>query len=76
MRRSHIVFTPSAMRFALRLVCAMLLAYFLLDHPIRPHQHVRWNRQADLLRRFQVDHQLKLRRLLHRQIRRLGAFKI
>ena len=27
----------------------------ILDHPIRPHQHVRRNRQAGLLRDFQID---------------------
>jgi hypothetical protein len=33
------------------------------DHFIRPHQHVRRNRDADLLGRLQVDDQLKLCRL-------------
>ena len=31
---------------------------------IRPRQHVGRNRQADLLRRFQIDDELELRRLL------------
>src|SRR6266511_983940 len=39
-----------------------------LDHLIRSRQHVRLNRQADLLRRFQVDDQFELRGLLDRQI--------
>jgi hypothetical protein len=30
---------------------------------------------ADLLGRFQIDHQLELGRLLDRQVSRLGAFK-
>src|ERR1041385_742260 len=34
-----------------------------LDYPVRPRQHVRRNREADLLRGFQVDHELELRRL-------------
>ena len=35
------------------------------DHLIRPCEHVGWNRYSDLLRRFEIDHQLKLRGLLH-----------
>ena len=31
----------------------------LLDHLVRPRQHVGWNRQADLLRRVQIDDELK-----------------
>jgi hypothetical protein len=42
---------------------------------IRPHQHVGWNRQTDLLGRFQVDDQLELLGLLHRKIGGLGAFQ-
>src|SRR4029077_18257776 len=34
----------------------------LLDHPIRPRQHIRRNRQTDLLGCFQIDEQLELRR--------------
>src|SRR5215813_5495116 len=48
---------------------------FSLDNFVRSHQHIRWNRQADLLGRFQVDDELKLRRLFHRQISRLCAFQ-
>jgi hypothetical protein len=36
----------------------------LFDHFVRPRQHIWRNRQADLLRRLEIDHQLKLRRLL------------
>jgi hypothetical protein len=43
----------------------------LLNHLIRPHQHVCRNRQAELLRGFQIAHKLKLRRLLNRQVGRL-----
>jgi hypothetical protein len=46
-----------------------------LDHPVRPRQHVARNRQADLLRRFQVDHKFELRRLLHREVSGLGTFE-
>src|SRR5262245_37945454 len=42
------------------------LALFSLDHLIRSYQHVGWDRQADLLRRYQVNHELELRGLLHR----------
>jgi hypothetical protein len=38
-------------------------------------QHLLRNRQADLLRRLEIDHQLELRRLLHRQIGRLGSLQ-
>ena len=46
-----------------------------LDHLVRPRQHVRRNRQADLLGSLQVDDQLELRGLLHREIGGLGAFE-
>ena len=46
-----------------------------IDHLIRPRQHIRRNRQADLFRGFQIDHKFKLRCLLHRQIGRFGAFQ-
>jgi hypothetical protein len=36
----------------------------LLNDSVRPHQHVRRNRQTDLLRRLQIDHELELLRLL------------
>ena len=50
-----------------------------LDHLmtlIRSRQHIRRNRQTDLLRGFQVDHQLKLRGLLHWQVGGLGTLRI
>ena len=40
----------------------------LLDYPISPCQHVRRNRQTDLLRRFEIDGQIDLIDPLHRQI--------
>ena len=46
----------------------VLVALLLFDHLIRSHQHVRRNRQADLLRCLEIDDQLKLHRLLHRKI--------
>ena len=45
----------------------------ILDYLISPQQHIRRNRQAYLFGCFQIDHQLKLLRLLHRQIGGLGA---
>jgi hypothetical protein len=45
------------------------------NHPIRSGQYVRWNRHAGLFCRLQIDHQLKLGRLLNRQVARLGAFQ-
>jgi hypothetical protein len=41
-----------------------------LDHLIRSHQHIWWNRQADLLSRFQIDDELE------RQVDLLGGFEI
>src|SRR4029450_5270885 len=48
---------------------------FSLEHFIRPVQHRLRDRQAYLLGSFQIDQQLKLRRLLDRQIDRLGALE-
>ena len=42
---------------------------------IRPRQHIRRNRQADLLRRLQIDDELELHRLLHGEISGLAAFQ-
>ena len=64
--------------------CVMIAIHSLLltpsrpspNHPIRPRQNVRGNHQSDLLGGFEVDDQLELLRLLHRQVGRLGAFKI
>ena len=47
----------------------------LLNHFIRPRQHIRRNRQTDLLCRFEIDDELELRRLLHGQVGGLGAFQ-
>src|SRR5262249_37415680 len=46
-----------------------------LDHFIRPREKFWRECQTDLLRCFQVDHELKLRCLLHRQISRFGTFQ-
>ena len=45
-----------------------------LDHFIRSHQHVRRDRQPDLLRRFQTDNELELLRLFDGKIGGLGPF--
>jgi hypothetical protein len=42
----------------------LLLIAYSSDNSICSHQHIRRNRQADLLRRFQIDDELKLDRLL------------
>ena len=47
----------------------------LLNDFIRSRQHIRRNRQADLLGGFEIDHELKLLRLLHWKIGGLGAFQ-
>src|SRR5262249_50540269 len=41
----------------------------------RPRQQVGWYRQTDLLCRLEIDHKLEFRRLLHRQIGRLGSLQ-
>ena len=45
------------------------------DYLVRPRQHVRRNRQADLLGGFEIDDQLELRRLLDRKIGGFCAFE-
>src|SRR5439155_11175510 len=45
------------------------------DHSVRQRHHVRRNRQANLLGSLEIDYELKLRRLLHRQIGGFGAFE-
>jgi hypothetical protein len=54
--------------------CLLPVALFSSDHPVRPRQHIRWNRETDLLGRFQVNHELEFRRLLDRQFSRLRTF--
>jgi len=44
------------------------------DDLVRSHQHVRWNRPADLLRGLESDYELKLRGLLDGQVGGLCAF--
>jgi hypothetical protein len=46
-----------------------------LDHLIRPVQHGLRNRQTDLLCRLEINHQLKLRGLLHRKIGGFGSLQ-
>src|SRR5690348_12294616 len=47
----------------------------LFDHFIRSREHVRWYRQADLLRRLEIDYELEFPWLLDRQVSRLGALQ-
>src|SRR5438094_3722735 len=51
------------------------LKLFSLDHPVRPKQNRLRNGEADLIRRFEVDHQLELGGLLYRQISELSALQ-
>ena len=55
--------------------CLVPFAFSSPNDFVRSCQHVRWNRQAKCLRGLQIDHELELRRLLHRQVGRLGTFK-
>jgi hypothetical protein len=49
-------------------------AWSLYDF-IRSRQYIRRNRQAYLLGRLQIDHELKLHRLLHGKVGRFRAFE-
>ena len=55
-------------------VFALPFYFCLLNHLIRPRQHIRRNRQADLLGGLEIDEELKLRRLLDGNVGGLGAF--
>src|ERR1700752_1753276 len=46
--------------------CLLSQAYRLPDHLVRAYQHIRGNRQTDLLGCFQIDNELELYRLLDR----------
>ena len=46
---------------------------YLITCPLS--QHIRWNRHANLLRRFQINHKLKLCRVVLLVDRRAGAFQ-
>jgi hypothetical protein len=43
------------------------IAAWLFDHLIRPRKYVGRDRQADLLRRFEIDDELEFDRLLGRE---------
>src|SRR4030095_294209 len=47
----------------------------LFDYFIRPRQHIWRNRETNLLRCFQIDDELELLRLLHRQVGGLSTFQ-
>ena len=47
----------------------------LVDDSVRLCEDAAWNRQPDFLRGFQIDEQLELRRLLYRQVGRLGSLQ-
>src|SRR5215813_11426752 len=47
----------------------------LLNYPICPRQHSGRNRETDLLGCLEIDHQLKFRGLLDRQVSGLGTFE-
>ena len=49
-------------------LCFVGLEMELLNHLIRPDQHVLWYDNTNLTRRLQVDKNLELRWQLHRQI--------
>src|SRR5215471_10786372 len=67
--------TPAIFFFMLSYCCLLPSAYCLLNHFIRTRQHGWRDCQTDLLGGFQIDNELKLRRLLNRKIARVGAFE-
>ena len=71
----HLFFNPKSKIGNLKFssLAFYIFTFALFDDFIRPVQHRLRNRQADLLRRFQVDDQLKLHRLLHGKVGGFGA---
>src|SRR5262249_32247502 len=63
----------SKILFACLLPCASYL--YLFDHFVRSRQNIRWNRQADLFRCFEVDDELEFCRLLDWQVGGLGPLQ-
>ena len=57
------------------LFCRLFSNYCSLSSydSIRSRQHIRRDRQADLFCRFRIDDEIKLRRPLHGQFRRLWS---
>ena len=55
--------------------CLAPFASRLSNHPVRSCQHIRRDRKADLLCRFQVDDELELYRPFHREIGGLGTLQ-
>ena len=45
------------------------------NYPIRSRQHVRWNREADLLRSFEIDRQVDLINRFDRHVLGFNASK-
>ncbi len=45
------------------------------DYPVRPRQHIRRNREADLLGSSEIDEQLELHSLLYRKLICLGTLE-
>src|SRR5215510_4154084 len=56
-------------------IASCLMPMASLDDLIRSCQHVRWNREADLLGSFQIDDELEFFGLLHGEVGGLGAFQ-
>ena len=65
-----------AKRVGKKFVTPLLHHSMSSDYLVRPREHVRRNRQADLLGRLQINDELELRRLFHRKISGFGAFNI
>jgi hypothetical protein len=55
---------------------ALRLLPLSFDQLTRPGEHLRRDRHADLLRGLQIDDELKLCRLLDREVRGLAPFRI
>src|SRR5262245_34485589 len=72
--REHLIFTQRTSQIR----CPLALrepASVLLNHSVRSRQHIRRNRQADLLGSLLIDHELEFRGLFDRNVGWLGAFQ-
>src|SRR5262245_53836920 len=75
--RKRIASSQRVILFFMFFSCLVRHAFclFSFDQPIRSGDQLWRNRQADLLRGLEIDHQLELRRLLDRQVGRLGSLQ-
>src|SRR4029079_9420704 len=69
----RVVQSATTMTFAI--IGILLPLRLSSNHPIRSRQHIGWNNKANLFGGFEIDHQLKLGRLLAWKFGGLGTFQ-